>query len=332
MPDISFVYSFVQESFPNVSISRNGTHFNFRCPFCGDSEKNLHKKRFHLQFRNEESIFFNCFNCPAKGNFYDLYGAVKGISSDEAFKELNKFNADRVKKRVSDTSTYKKTQIDFNTKNIFNEFLEKACIPDNHIPSGHIEAVLLKILLDFKKERKINQQLYICKEGTFQKRIIIPVFNGDNCVFFQGRRILETMNPKYLNPSVEKENIILNKDVFDREKYIIVTEGILDAYSVGNQGTAALGASISDMFLEELFKYTDKGIIIALDNDSAGLEQVAKIIKDSYFNKRLSYFFLDKYKDLNAFLVDSDCSDVYKYILDRMDDYLSAYIKIRGII
>lgn len=331
MPDITFVYSFVQENFPNVSISRNGTHFNFRCPFCGDSEKNIRKKRFHLQFKDEESIYYNCFNCNTSGSFYDLYGMIKGISSTDAYKDLNKFNPEIIKSRVKNSSYKSKEKIEYLPKNCFNDFLEKECIEDIATPNGLVETSLHNALLKFKEERRITQKLYVCKEGTFQKRIIIPVFDNDKCVFFQGRRILETMNPKYLNPSVEKENIILNKDNFERDKFIIITEGILDAYSIGNQGTTCLGASIPDDFFEILFTYTNAGVILALDNDDVGKKEMAKTIQKSSFNKRLYYFMLNDYKDLNEFYVKTGCPDVYKYILDNKYDYLDAYIKLLGV-
>ena len=96
----------------------------------------------------------------------------------------------------------------------------------------------------------------------------------------------------------------MNKERFDPEKYIIVTEGILDAMTIeDHQGTTCLGASISDAWLTELYKYTRAGIIIALDNDETGIMQLKKLLKESKFASKLKYFIMpDKsIKDLNEF-------------------------------
>lgn len=331
MLDLGFVHGFVQENFPNTLITRNGTHFNFRCPFCGDSEKNKYKRRFHLQYDSETDIYFQCFNCYIKGSFYDLYAEMSGVSSEEAYKELNKFNADFIKKRLLEKNKIDKKILNFHTSNNFSSFLKKKCLKEGDKTDSKIDEILLEALRRFKEKRKITNELYVCNSGTFNKRIIIPIFEDGRCVFFQGRRIVDTMEPKYLNPSTEKENIILNKGIFEKDRYIIVVEGILDAFTIGPQGTTCLGAHISDAFIGELFKYTDKGVIIALDNDKTGIQRMYDIIKKSDYNKRLNYFFLQNYKDLNEAYVENDISDIYKYVVDGMDSYLNAYIKIRGI-
>lgn len=332
MLNLEFVYSFIMEHYSNVSVSRNGTHFNFRCPFCGDSEKSKRKKRFHVQFVNDESIFFNCFNCSASGNFYDLYAFNHSITAEEAYKKFKRFNEESVKKTLTQKTNIIQKKIDFSNHENFNDFLEKNCLSLDSHPSSYYHSRLLDYLKFFKESRKIQSKLFVCHSGTFEKRIIIPIIENDVCIFFQGRRILETQYPKYLNPPVEKENIILNKENFDKEKFIIITEGILDADSIGTQGTTCLGASITDNFLEELSKYTNKGIILALDNDKTGNEQIQKIFKYSNYNKKIRYFTLEKEKDLNEYKVKNPYADIYKYVLDNALTYLEAYtfLNIRG--
>lgn len=329
MLDLNFVFDFVHEHFGDITISKGGTHFNFRCPYCGDSLKNLKKKRFHLQYKSDDEIVFNCFNCPARGNIFDLYAHVNGITPEEAYKKLTKFNADELAKYLKNKGKSKIAKdIDYTSYQDFGEFLRTKCLSIHSPASGFVDKKLIEILKGFIEERKISHdKIYICHSGRFEKRIIIPIFYNKICVFYQARRINETQDPKYLNPSVEKENIILNKDKFDRNKFIIVTEGILDSDAAGTQGTTCLGATINDLFFEELLKYTDKGIILALDNDKTGLEQMEKIMKNSIYNKKLLYFFLKEYKDLNDFHIKNDDIDVYKYVVDNRLSYLGAYTK-----
>lgn len=47
----------------------SGNEYIFRCPYCGDSQRNKRKGRFYL---NIESHFWNCFNCGEKGHINKL--------------------------------------------------------------------------------------------------------------------------------------------------------------------------------------------------------------------------------------------------------------------
>ena len=52
--------------------SKGNNHFNFRCPLCGDSKKNLRKARGYLfpgknQF--SDTLFFKCYNCNESMSF-----------------------------------------------------------------------------------------------------------------------------------------------------------------------------------------------------------------------------------------------------------------------
>ena len=324
MPALDIIYSFVLENLENVSLSRAGTHFHCKCPFCGDSKKSDKKKRFHLQYKSDDEIYFNCFNCYEKGNFYDLYAHVKGITSKEAYKELNRFSEKNILNSLKKTSKLN-SPIKKKSLSKFDKFLKEECLSLTSIPEGIVQTNLINKLKDFKSSRKIDTDIFICYTGKFKNRIIIPIFNNGSCVYFQGRSIKENQLPKYLNPVAEKESVILNKDNFVKDNYIIVTEGILDALSIGNQGTACLGAFIKDDFIKELLKFTNKGIIIALDNDITGRERTDQILHKSKYKKLLNYFFLEEFKDLNEKLVASDDINIYKYVVENKLDYLSAY-------
>jgi hypothetical protein len=57
MLSLEFVTEFLMENVENIDILKSGTHFQGRCPLCGDSKKSKKKKRFHLQFESESSIY-----------------------------------------------------------------------------------------------------------------------------------------------------------------------------------------------------------------------------------------------------------------------------------
>lgn len=330
MLDITDVSEFIYENFTNVKSSKNNTHWLFRCPYCGDSKQSTKKRRFNIDWNNGNPIF-NCFNCSKSGNFYELYSYIKNISIKDAYKQWNSYNEEYIEKTLKNQTTHIEEK-SF-SKNYFNfdDFLRNNCISDYDAPKSFKEEQYIKIIKKFKDYRCIDYPIYYCYTGKFYNRLIIPVFSNGECIYFQGRSIFKDQMPKYLNPSIEKENIILNLDNFDENEYIIVTEGFLDALSIGNQGTSCIGADINDLFLTELFKYTSKGVIIALDNDERGLIGIKKIIKHSIFNKKLYYFFLTEYKDLNEYKIKKRVSDeeIYDFIINNKKTYFESQLTIK---
>ena len=181
----------------------------------------------------------------------------------------------------------------------------------------------------------LRRNILVCHSGKYKNRFIIPVYENGIMVYFQGRSMNDYIEPKYLNPVVQKESIILNKEYFDPEKYIIITEGLIDAFMVeNNQGTTCLGASISDDFLEKILCFSRK-IIIALDNpsyDKSGCENYIKIIEESKYAKTLKYFFMprENIKDLNELKVSNKQLNIYDYIVNNSLKHFKASITIKN--
>jgi 5S rRNA maturation endonuclease (ribonuclease M5) len=137
------------------------------------------------------------------------------------------------------------------------------------------------------------------------------------------------MEPKYLNPSVKKQSIILNRNNFDPNKSIVVTEGIMDAHMVGPQGTSILGKELTQEFLDIISQYTNKDIIVVMDNDEDGLKKTHDYIEQF---KNVKYFIMPRkfnnIKDLNQLAVKHNInkSEMYKLVCDN--GYLPLKAKI----
>lgn len=329
---LDFVSSFLYSNLQQTTMSN--MEFTARCPFCGDSKKNPKKRRFHLKYINSESVVFNCFNCNKTGTFYDLYAYINGLTLREAFKELK---TDELEKLRNKNKKIKKELVE--DENIINNnefsYILKDCLSLFDKPDGIIKRKYYDILKKFYDDRCIdkNFKLYIAFRGDWKNRIIIPVYDGDDMVYFQGRAINNMTTMKYKNPISEKKNIILNKNKFDREKNIIITEGILDALSIGNQATVCMGASISDIFLKTLYEYTNKKIVISLDNDKTGIKNTLKLIENSKFKNEVNYFVMpNKYKhikDLNELKTKELEDDIYDFVTKNSYSLLKAYILLK---
>ena len=174
--------------------------------------------------------------------------------------------------------------------------------------------------------------MYIAYKGLYQGRVIIPILENGHIIYFQGRAVVD-IEPKYLNPVIEKTGVILNRMKFDKHKYIIITEGILDSLALGNQGTSCLGASVTDEFLEHVIPLTDKKVIIAMDNDEPGLTEMIRIIYESKYSSELKYFLMPyKYKevkDLNKLSVDYDQLDIYKLVTENSYSKFDTLVKLK---
>lgn len=341
MIDLQFVTQFMLQNFELTQVTNNGTHFLSRCILCGDSKKNLYKKRFNLDWNNGVPGW-HCFNCGRQGNFIEIYSIVKGISYDDAKAEIFKYDKESVKRQMKkyknrpETSNKKRIDYDDFTwiKNKCYERLDS--IPEN---LGILENKYLRELEKFYESRKIpfKYKLFICHSGRYKNRIIIPIFSKEKrIIYFQARRILgSTIEPKYDNPVAPKELCILNRHLFDRNKSIIVHEGLIDAFMVGNQGTSCLGKEISEELIKELLKLTDKDIIIALDNDSEAYKSLAKFMKKNKYANKVKYFLypkeFERFDDINKIVRDSEeVLDVYELILENSVSYSSAFVKLKA--
>ena len=332
--DLQFVQQFMMQNFEQTKVSNNGTHFLARCLLCGDSKKNPYKKRFNLDWNNGVPGW-HCWNCGRHGNFIEIYSIVKGLSYDDAKKELfhqwksKEDTKERIKRKQRAVDNPKRrTEVE---EDNFNFIREKSwSIYDE-------ENRYVKALKDFYVSRKIPDKyiLYICYEGKYRNRIIIPIFNEHrDIIYFQARRIPKTgLMPKYDNPVAPKELCILNKNHFDRSKNIIVHEGLVDAFMVGDQGTSCLGKEISEELVFALLKLTDKNVIVALDNDSEAYKSLSRIMKKNKYAQKLKYFLYPaeyrEHDDINSIVRASEQGiNVYKMITQNSVSYSTAYTKL----
>jgi hypothetical protein len=324
----NLVQDFITQNLQGVTIK--GMNFQARCPICGDSIKNPRKKRFNLRYDDASSIYWNCFNCGKSGTFIDLYAHIKGINTKEAyrlikrqsFKDLG--NAFVKSRKIVKPSVHKGEH--------FNE-LRKDWIGANDEPKSVVQSAFKARLVVFMNKRCLPKSypFYIAWGGCYKGRIIIPVFDGDNnIVYFQARSLEARPAQKYMNPDLtSKKVIIFNGHKFSRDQYIVVTEGPIDALCVGDQGTCCFGSSVDDVFLGKLLELTDKGVVIALDNDEEGQHGIKKIMAKSRYAKSLRYFNMpyEDIKDLNQMVIDRPVDDLYKFVITNSYNHLEYVVR-----
>lgn len=142
----------------------------------------------------------------------------------------------------------------------------------------------------YLKNRKIpTKGFYICLDGEYRDRIIIPYYDAvGTLIYFNGRRMDDRL-PKYLGP--KKEIGVGKGDVLYAHYWppsgskIYLTEGELDALTLnfcGFYGMACGGKSLSDKQIELLRKYK---VCLALDKDNAGFEALLELANRLIMNQ-----------------------------------------------
>lgn len=341
MIELETVSQFMIENFEQVQVTNHGRHFLSRCRLCGDSKINPYKKRFNMDWNNGIPGW-HCFNCGEHGSFYDIYSRIKGLTLEEARKELHKWNDEKIPKYVAKKSKRKKSKKKEEINREYFNWIKDDCYISPFTEGGIFcqRGIMAKQyinrLMNFYEERKIpiEYEIYICHRGRYKNRIIIPILDENrNIIYFQARRLPKSgLTPKYDNPQAPKELCILNEHRFDREKYIIVHEGLIDAFMVGNQGTSCLGKEVSDKLLKELLKLTNKGVIIALDNDTEAYKSLGRFMRKSSYAQKVRYFMYPKefvmFDDINSIVKERLYLDVYELITQNSVRYSTAYTKL----
>lgn len=279
------IVSFFKKHF--LRVTYNNKEIQCSCPLCGDSRIDPERKRrFHYNFEKDQ---WHCFNCG------------KGWKAN-GFRELVKRFGNQNEKIKYYIPYLKNTQIKLNVKEkeidlneIYNQF-KQTVVPDNKLTTRD-----LIILHQFRTKKYIPYfyPLYIGKD-KFKDYIIIPVYNYGNIVWWCGRRIDEfnKFKPKYKN-SEYKFRIqgfpFLHKCKFRKDQPIVITESILDGIVSNEPNITSIAGIPSYKYIIELLKYTDVGVIIALDQDKSGFYGAYKLLKHFRLNNKVKFFLFPKF-------------------------------------
>jgi transcription elongation factor Elf1 len=204
--------------------------YNFRCPICGDSQKNRNKARGYL-YQVKNNTNFKCHNCGVNISFNNFLKQIDSVIykqyTFEKFKEGNTGRNFTVEEPVFNFETPKfKPKLDLpkaSENPDANEYLVKRKLN----PHNYYYAEKFKSWTNSLKE--------VFDDTTKDEpRIIIPLFYQDTLVGFQGRA-LGPSKIKYitvmLNDDAPK---IYGLDNIRRDAPVYITEGPFDSTFICN--------------------------------------------------------------------------------------------------
>jgi hypothetical protein len=241
--------------------------YNFRCCFCGDSQRNKSKARGYL-YPVKNNTNFKCHNCGASLSFNNFLKELDPVLHKQY--TLEKFKEGHTGKNF----VVEAPKFDF-TKPTFKKKLDLPKASTNSIAKEYLEKRKLNpekfYFADKFKEWTNTQKHTFDTIGRDESRIIIPMYDTDsNLIGFQGRA-LGPNSVKYITVMLSDDAPkIYGLDQINTSKPIYIVEGPFDSTFVEN----AVAMCGSDIDIRS-FGWCD--YIYVFDNEPRNREIVNRI-------------------------------------------------------
>jgi len=240
--------------------------YNFRCPYCGDSEKFANKARGYF-YRKKESMLYRCHNCD-KGttvgkvieyldtDIYKEYVMERFVGNDEPTYEFQPPKFKKKDPKLKDLVPINKLNGDHPAL----EILKKRQIPEEHYD---------KFFLCHKFYSWANISTLVPRRNE-HPRLVIPFYDEDGNVFAAQGRAFGKEQPKYLTVKFDDKPKIFGLDRVDLTERVYIVEGPIDSLFLKNC-LAVAGSDFRDLPPCET--------TIIMDNEPRSKETINKMEK-----------------------------------------------------
>jgi transcription elongation factor Elf1 len=305
---------------------KTGTSYNFRCPYCGDSQKNKFKTRGYL-IQRDRGYSYYCHNC---GETASLKQFIKHIDPTlyaeyltEAFKETKQPD----QKQVDDSSW--KTVPKF-TKSSPLKKLKKISqlAPDHPAKLYLIDRQMPNITHSYlyyapNFSSWVNETLGFEKLSPDDKqpRLVIPFLDKEKNIFgFQGRSFSDK-GIRYISIMLdETKDKCFGLDRVDEHRTVYVFEGPIDSMFINN--SIAMAGSAGKVDFDD--------VVFVYDNEPRN-EQIIDRMHKVVDNGRKICVWPEQlgWKDVNDMILGGLTVDqIKKFIDDNTYDGLKATLAI----
>jgi hypothetical protein len=254
--------------------------YNFRCPYCGDSERHKNKARGYL-YRLKNDHNFKCHNCGVSRTFTNFLKDVDPALHDQYVFERYKAGATGKGSNTPEPVQFKFEKPNFakkdfdlpkiselNTTHPAKTFLNNRRIPVNYFDE-------LYFAEKFKEWTNVQKQTFDNLDND-EPRIIIPLKNNGEIFGFQGRSLNPKSKLKYITIILdEKHPKIYGLDKVDWNKTVYIVEGPFDSMFLKNS-IAMVGADMDKMFFITNFKTE---FVMVYDNEKRNKQIVDRMEK-----------------------------------------------------
>ena len=247
--------------------------WNFRCPYCGDSQKSRTKARGFV-YRKKNDLFYKCHNCGVGTTLGKLIQYIDSKSYDDYIME-------RYKKGVKTNNPEPEFKFDepiFRKKGVLKNLKSISDLSTDHPARKIVEERFIPF--------ESLSDLYLC-ESFYQftntlipnkfpsldgdhPRLLIPFRDEQGEVFAYQGRAFGKEKPKYITIKLEERDKIFGLDRVDKSKHVYVVEGPLDSLFIDNC-IAVAGADVPQM---------DCDFTVIFDNEPRNKELLKQIDKE----------------------------------------------------
>lgn len=293
-------------SFKLSNFTKKNKVYNFKCPYCGDSQKHQNKARGYL-YSIKNTYNYKCHNCGKSCSFstfikdiepsyYDdyIYEKFKNKNVDRLIKVSEKSNIESKKEnKVYERSLNLPTILSLDKTHFARYYLEKRMLP---------ESILGNLYYCEKFKEWTNTQKNTFKNiKVDEPRIIIPLTYKNNIFGFQGRSLNKNSKAKYITIILD-ENLpkVYGLDTIDWSKNIYVTEGPIDSMFLDNC-IAMVGADVN---INTIPNNDKVDFIFVYDNEKRNKEIISRMEKVISEGHSIVIWPANlKYKDINDMIM-----------------------------
>ena len=297
--------------------------WNFRCPYCGDSQKSRSKARGFV-YRKKNDLFYKCHNCGIGATLGNL---IKYLDS----KIHKDYIMERYQKGVKTNNPEPEFKFDvpvFRKKGILKDLKSIDSLPEGHPARRIIKDRLIpsKSLADlylcesfYKFTNRLIPNKFPSLDGD-HPRLLIPFRDEEGEVFAYQGRAFGNEQPKYLTIKLnESKNKIFGLDRIDKEKQIYVVEGPIDSLFLDNC-IAVAGSDLNKI---------EGDLTIIFDNEPRNREIVKQIEKAINSGRNIVLWPESmKYKDINDMILGGySKSEIQQIIMDNTFSGVEAKLR-----
>ena len=251
------------DSLPGKTKRTSNGWVSFNAVCCHHNGESQDKRMRGGIIANGEAISYHCFNCnfktgwqPGRHISFKMRKLLTWLNVDENTRQMLNIEALRIKDTVVvENVEEEKFEIKFKPRPLPDNTVTLADAPQ------HIQ--------DYVAQRGLDstQLLYSdTKPAGMWKRFIIPCTYKNKLIGYTARTTDENSKPKYHN-SYDTGYVYGMDDQLPHAKFVVVTEGILDAMCIGGVGILSNNASETQA---EIIDTLAREVILVPDRDSAG--------------------------------------------------------------
>jgi DNA primase len=278
---------------------------------------------------------YRCFKTDKKGTLIGLVMIVDNCSHDEAKEILSgQTLIGDLEQKLEEFFKEKEFIVESDGLDLSKMRLPIGSFMIDFLPKGNATRLEAERYLATRKLSTTG--LYICTEGDYKNRIIIPYYDPKgNLIYFNGRS-LANKGLRYLGPDktigVGKGDVIFAPKWPIKSSKIYLTEGEFDAITLcfcGYNGMACGGKYLSENQIQLIRDYK---VCLALDEDPSGLQGV-KAMADNLMANQVSDITYVRppqgIKDWNKMLVMFKSEIIRAYITaneKQFDDFTNIFL------